>query len=433
MSRRKLSHIEHIVEGNIVYVVRLEGGFTLDQLHSALSRVQRKHPALRVLIREERDGLYYEADSAPEIPLRVVPRVTEDDYRRECQIELTTNFAFDQALFRAVWLQGDLENDLLFATTHRICDGASMLIIVKEILRSLYTEEELIPYEPITRRDLIRDYQPPKLWKRKLTASLLNGVLRLIPNSRQPPENNEHYLEWTANRTLSNLLKERCKAEGVSVHAAFLVALDRTLCSVYGKKVPRWIENPVDIRRGRFAALKDDMVFFGGGNFKVPTGQSPEQHFWARARAMNDEIHAKVEQELLEIPGRFHFSEMLRPVMRGQVQWIVRLGDAMKMNGSWNRFAFSNLGNVVITGSDAPFRVKDLHIYMHSLNFRALCLVTYTLNGEMRFYCVGDEKCISRSQAEALKAGFMTLLQDQIIQAEGGSTESSRTLAAVAK
>jgi hypothetical protein len=433
MTRRKLSHIEHIVEGNIVYFVRLEARFTLDQLRSALSRVQRKHPALRVLLREEPDGLYYETDSAPEIPLRVVPRAAENDYRRECQIELAANFAFDQPLFRAVWLQGELENDLLFATSHRICDGASMLVIVKEILRSLYAEEELIPYEPVTRRDLVRNYQPQKPWKRKLKASLLNGLLRLIPSSRQPAENNEHYLEWTANHTFSDLLKQRCKAEGVSVHAAFLVALDRTLCSVYGKKVPRWIENPVDIRRGRFAALKDDTVFFGGGNFKVPTGQSPEQHFWARARAINQEIRGKVEQELLEIPGRFHFSEMLRPVTRGQVQSIVRLGDALKMNGSWNRFAFSNLGNIVITGSDAPFRMKDLRIYMHSLNFRALCLVTYTLNGEMRFYCVGDEKCISRSQVEALKAEFMALLQDHIIQAELGSTEILRTLVGVAR
>jgi hypothetical protein len=55
--RRKLSHIEHIVEGNIVYLVRLEGSFSLDQLRLALARVQRKHPALRALIREEPDGL----------------------------------------------------------------------------------------------------------------------------------------------------------------------------------------------------------------------------------------------------------------------------------------------------------------------------------------------------------------------------------------
>src|SRR6202035_1068140 len=103
--KRKLSTIEQIVEGNITCFVRLEGSFSLEQLRSALDRVQRKHPALRALIREEPDGLYYEADSAPEIPLRIVPRVTEEDYRRECQIEQTTGFVYDQPQLRAVWLR----------------------------------------------------------------------------------------------------------------------------------------------------------------------------------------------------------------------------------------------------------------------------------------------------------------------------------------
>ncbi len=73
--RRKLSTIEQVVDGNIVYFVRLEGTLSLDRLRSAFSRVQRKHPALRALIREEPDGLYYEdgqcaGDSAADRPPR---------------------------------------------------------------------------------------------------------------------------------------------------------------------------------------------------------------------------------------------------------------------------------------------------------------------------------------------------------------------------
>src|SRR5258708_30942356 len=247
--RRRLSYLEHIDEGNIVSFVRLDGSFSLEQLRSALLRVQRKHPALQVLLREEADGLYYEADSAPEIPLRIVPRVTEDDYRRECQTELTTAFAYDKPQLRAVWLQSEVESDLLLTTSHRICDGMSMLTIVREVLRSLHTGEELIPYEAITERDIIGGYQPPQPWKRKLAVRLMNGVLRLIPSSRRAPENNEHYLEWKADVALLNALKQRCKAEGVSVHAALVVVLDRALFAVFGeKKLPKWIENPVDIR-----------------------------------------------------------------------------------------------------------------------------------------------------------------------------------------
>src|SRR5258707_405193 len=181
--RRKLSHTEHIVEGNIVYFVRLEGSFSVDQFRSALSRVQRKHPALRTLIREQPDGLYYEADSAPEIPLRIVPRVSQDDYQRERQTELRAVFAYDQPQLRAVWLRSERESDLLLTTSHRVCDGMSMLTIVREVLRSLHTNEELIPYQPITLRDLVGDYQPSQPRNRKLSAGLMDGILRLRPDS----------------------------------------------------------------------------------------------------------------------------------------------------------------------------------------------------------------------------------------------------------
>jgi hypothetical protein len=431
--KRKLSTIEHVLDGNILFSVRLEGSLRLDQLRSALARLQRKHPALRALVREEPDGLYYEADCAPEIPLRIVPRAAEDDCWRECQTELTTDFAYDQPQLRAVWLQSELESDLLFTTSHRICDGMSVLIIVREVLRSLHTDHEPIPYEPITAQDIIGDYQPPQPWKRKLTARLVNSLLRHVPNSRRAPENNEHYLEWKADRALSDAVKQRCKAEGISVHAALVVALERALFAVLGKKFPRWIGNQIDPRRGRFAALKSDMLFFGGGSFKIQTEQAPEVEFWARARSINEEMPRLIEEEVLRIPSRFHFIEMLRPPSSRQILSILRFSDALKTSDRLTGFALSNLGNVAISDSDAPFRVKDLRLYVHSFKTKALGLVTYTLNGEMRFNCVADEKCMSRDQADALKRELMALLQHQVIQTDDSASDVPRMVGALAE
>ena len=423
--KRKLSTIEHMIDGNIVYFVRLEGSVDPERLRLALGRVQRKHPALRTVIHEERDGLYYEEDCAPEVPLRVLRRVEDDDFRRESQRELTTVFPYDQPQLRAVMLQSQRESDLLLVTSHRICDGMSMLTIVKEVLRALHTDEDLIPYTPITTRDMIGDYQPPQPWKRKLTAGLANGIMRLIPHSRRAPDNKECCLEWAADRALSDTLKQRCKAEGVSIHAALVVALDRALFAVLRKKkAPAWIESPMDARRGRLAALKSDMLFFGGGSLTIRTGQAPELDFWARAREIHEQIRRDIEQEMLNIPGRYHFFEMLRPLPATQMQSVVRAADALKINGSWNRFALSNLGNVVVSDSDAPFRVKDLRLYVHSFSIRLLGLVAYALNGEMRFYCVGDEKCLSLKQAEGLKREFMALLRQQLIPAEESAGEA---------
>jgi hypothetical protein len=432
MIRRKLSYIEHMAEVNIACFVRLEGQVTLEQLRSALTRVQRKHPALRALIRDEKDGLYYEADAAPEIPLRLARRIAEDDYRRECQTELTTEFAYDKPQLRVVWLRSELETDLLFTTSHRICDGLSIFIIVKEVLQSLHSSEELIPYEAITTQDIIGDYQPPEPRKRKLATSVLNGILRFIPSSRPAPKNKGHFMEWSADRALSHSLRQRCKAEGVSVHAAFLAALDMSLIAVFEKRSPQWITCPIDLRRGRFSVLKDDMLFYGGGNFKVRTGQFSHLDFWASARAMNQDMRKQIEREVLDIPGRLDFFELLRPLSSGQVQWILRITDALQSKSSRLKgFGVSNLGNVVISEAGTPFPLKDLRLYAHSLNFRVLGLIPYTVKGEMRFSCLSSETCISRMELDALKAEFMALLKQQVPQADYEPNEIPNTLAAV--
>lgn len=422
LQKRKLSTIEHALDGNVVCFLRLEGSFSATQLRCALARVQRKHPALRALIRAERESLYYEADSAPEIPLRMVARVTEEDYRRECQTELTTEFAYHQPQLRAVWLHSEREGDLLLTTSHRICDGMSMFTIVREVLQSLHSDQELIPYEPITTYDVIGDYRPSQPWKRKLAVGLLNRVLRLIPKSREATENLEYYLEWRADGALSNAVRHRCKAEGVSVHAMLIVALEKALFAVFGQKLPKCIDNQIDPRRGRFAALKSDTLFLGGGSFKVPTGQAPGVPFWQRTRTINEEMRGLIEQEMLAIPSRFHFFEMLRPLRSEQVHSLMRLSYALKTSERLKSFALSNLGNVVVSHSDAPFRVKDLRLYVHSFRTRALGLVTYTFDGEMRFCCISNEKSMSRSHVDTLKREFMAVIEHELSRAHGYPT-----------
>src|SRR3954454_7943882 len=115
--RRKLSNIEHVLDGNVMCLVSLEGSLSADQIRSALSRVQRRHPALRALIREESDGLYYEDDCAPQIPLHIVSGASDDDRRRECERQLSTDFAYDQPQLRVVWLESERGSDLLLTTS----------------------------------------------------------------------------------------------------------------------------------------------------------------------------------------------------------------------------------------------------------------------------------------------------------------------------
>jgi hypothetical protein len=309
----------------------------------------------------------------------------------------------------------------------------SLLTIGREVLRALHTDDVLVPYEPVTRRDIVGDYRPPDPWKRNVAAFLTNGLLRLIPESRRTAENRERDLEWSCGRELLVALKQRCKEEHVAMHAALLVALDRALVATFGyAKLPKWIENPVDIRQRGFPALRSDTLFFSGGNFRVRTGHELGADFWTRARTIHEQIHRNIKREIREIRSAYHFSEMLRPLTRSQIQSVVRLGDALRMNGSWNRFALSNLGRVTLTAADAPFRVRDLRLYMHSFSFRTLCLGTYIFEGEMRFHCVSDERCMDASQMETLRREFMAVLKNNTSVAEGAPGEASHMPAALA-
>jgi hypothetical protein len=424
--KRKLSSIEHMIDGNIVYFVRLAGHFQAEGLRTAIARLQYKHPALRMLIREKRDGLYYEFDCAPPIPLRILPRGSESDYRHESAAELRIRFSYDQPQLRVVWLRSEREQDLLFIASHRICDGMSMLTIVREVLRFVHKDEMAVPYAPISPDDIIGDYRPPHPGRRRMIAHLCNTFLGLIPRSRKEQRNHESCLEWRVSQEMSDALRQRCRSEGVSVHAALTVALDRALLAVLGeRKMPAWIESPMDARRGRLSILRSDMLFFGGGSLKLRTGQDGREDFWARARAVHHELRAMIEQELLNIPGRYQFFGMLRPLPDARIHTMVRIADALKVNGSWDRIALSNLGDIVVTEPDAPFRLIDLRLYVHSFNIRLLGLVSYLLNGEMRFYYVGDEKCMSRSQAEALQNEMMAILRDQVPDATRRHEETS--------
>jgi hypothetical protein len=140
-----------------------------------------------------------------------------------------------------------------------------------------------------------------------------------------------------------------------------------------------------------------------------------------------------IEEEVLTIPSRFHFFEMLRPVPDGKIRLILRLTDALKTSDRLTGFALSNLGNIAINDSDAPFRVKDLRLFVHSFKTKALGLITYTLNGEMRFNCVADEKCMSHAQTDLLKREFMAVLEREVVEAGDGASVTPHMLAAVAE
>jgi hypothetical protein len=410
--RQKLSTLEHMIEGNITCLVSVDGQLSADRLRLALDRVQRKHPALRGLIRQQDGELYYETDTAGPIPLRIVEMKSEDDCVKERDAELVMAFPHHQPQLRVVWLRSGASSELLITTSHRICDGMSVLTLVREILKSLHSDDALVPYTPLTLQDIIGDLRDEGVAKRQRAARIMNTVISLIPGSRKPIENKEIYREWSASQGLSATLKQRCKLEGVSIHTALLTVLDKALQATFGKQAPAWIDSPFDGRRGgRLSMIKSDMLFFSGGSFKIKAGQNGAVEFWQRAREIHEEIRLKIEQELVDIPAKHQYFEMLKIPSESKMRSVIRLQNFLGRRGSRSMFSFSNLGNIQVIDEDAPFELKNFRLFVHSFVVRLFGIIAYSVHGQLRFIYLGDEKCLSHAEIDVLQRQFMALLE----------------------
>lgn len=155
--------------------------------------------------------------------------------------------------------------------------------------------------------------------------------------------------------------------------------------------------------------LREDMLFFGGGTIRLRT-RPRGGAFWDQARRIHEEIRVEIDKELEGIPSRYQLCGMLNPPSAGKMRRLTWLGDRVSRNGSWNVFSLSNLGNLAFDDPQAPFRLTELTIHVHSFTIRMLGIIIYAVHGRMRFIFVSDGKCLNPGECETLRQALMERL-----------------------
>lgn len=125
---------------NVVGVIEFESGISTKGLRTALDRAQRRHPLLRARIRRHRGAFHYDLDEVPPIPLEIIDRTGEDQWRRIAETELNRAFDIETGpLMRCSLLvgkSGTTASELVVSFLHTIIDGNSAINLVREILES---------------------------------------------------------------------------------------------------------------------------------------------------------------------------------------------------------------------------------------------------------------------------------------------------------
>lgn len=415
MLKRKLSLIEGTMYANgfgvvnVVSGIRIKGNIPEKALYDALSKVQKRHPLLRVTVAKEDNGtpFFVEQKNISEIPVRVVRRQSNEDWEKESIAECLSPFVLkDQPLARLVWIKSDEISDLIFVCHHCICDGKSVLNMMDETLRLLAQPNlDIGTYNSFASvEDFIPDaikHNKANIIKVQVFAKLVKLSLNILCLKKEIKRDQPYFLHWKISREESAIILNSCKATQISIHSALSVAFLKAHQQIKQLKSYSRLYCAVDMRKF-LPEVKEDMFFA----FPAMIGLSLKAHktndLWAQARTFKEKLQQEINK--IDVNKIFMYSNRL-------LQTLPKMTKYAKAERGAHDFTFSNMGKVSIKENYGILEVEALHSPSTMFPFgNPSTLFTTTFRGEIGFIFTSDEAFIPKEDAMTLKQNAMQLL-----------------------
>jgi NRPS condensation-like uncharacterized protein len=408
----RLMYIDGRIPVNCLITARVRGRLSQESLRLALDKVQARHPLLRANV-AERDGqpFFIFAAEPARIPLRIVERRSDEDWRTETVVEWKTPFPMDcEPMLRLVWIRSDDVSELLLAGHHCICDGASLVTIFRELLQAADQPDlVLTSYPPF---ESLRELIPEKArsdWKTSVSVLSKAALFRLFAltiKTVRPAVVGEHYLiYWKANVEMSAALSVRCKSEGTTPYAAMCVAFLEGFRQIMGPEFKNKVMCPVNIRKF-LPNLDADVMFNYAPTVAMALGRDRQSGFWELARKFKQSMSKKIE--------RLNAFEHLMTAehLHASVPKLISL--LLQSKGSYD-FAFSNVGRLDIAETYSTFSLESFLGVTVALPWRnSTTLVTTHFRGQTDLAFVSNRDFLPYNKALAIQGKAIERLTEAV-------------------
>ncbi len=152
---------------NIAVMLKIKGSVEIKLLESTFSKLQNRHPLLRVrIISDENDRPWFTSEGVGKIPITEVKRTNDSQALREFHRQLSTPFDFENEklpLIRITIISSPEISEIIICALHTISDGFSMVFLFRDMIKYMVNpEEEIIPLD-FPNRDV--DIFTPKVRK----------------------------------------------------------------------------------------------------------------------------------------------------------------------------------------------------------------------------------------------------------------------------
>ena len=403
----RIMYVDPETPVNCVFAAKIKGELPEQNFRTALEKIQQKHALLRVVIdiKSEKYPFFKEEKDIAPIPLRIVERKTDEDWLTESQKEWKILFEEEKTpLARVVWVRGQDISEVFWAIPHCISDGTTGVTLMKELLQLLDNPAlELEPYEAFTSVD---EFLPSnfnvktKKFKAKLYLAFARLFFMLQQKSKKRNLGKDYVLHQKLDPATTSQITERCKANGVSVHALLCSAFMQAFQEIKGKDAKGKVISPVDVRHF-IPEIKEDHLFAFAPtvDLAIKKGSSDLLN---NARQIKEDLVQKIGK--MEARELLWMGEQMHPI-------VDRMISMLKSSNGGHDVTLSNMGRINIPNEYKNFSIET--IFSPTVAFPWLnsnTLVTSTYNHQMDFIFLSNEDFLPKAEAAKIKEKAIALM-----------------------
>jgi len=315
---RKVTPIERFFTRSpysiVTMVARIKGSISKSILRNAVSKVQGRHPNLRVRIIEDEDrNPWLTSEEVKEIPVEVIPRESDDQWIKVVQESCQIPFEFDQQpAIRFILVQSPATSELIILCHHIICDGLSLAYLARDLLEHLgdpTREVEVLP-DPIP---IEIDNIPDDVSVNAMVKYFINRMNKkwkeeeiLFDQEDYRDLNKTYWMNYThqvlsveLTEAQTSVLVDQCRKEGVTVNSALTAAFVGAQTKVQGEK-------PFHSSIGVAASLRDrlqrpvsEVMGFYAGVVILNDKYKRSIGFWDNARSFQRKVKPLINNKNL--------------------------------------------------------------------------------------------------------------------------------------
>ncbi len=307
--KKKLNQRERVhskvPNSNISMIATILGNISIDHLKEVIKKMQLRHPILNAHLQHEEKDLYLVATKNLLIPLKVINRNSDDQWRDEIIQQHKISFKMEQGpLIRFVLLHSTEISDLIIFCQHTICDGMSLAYLARDIMVYLgdpMKEVEILPPAPLVNEDNIPSDIKPSLAMRIFGKTINKKWEKnelLFDYGDFYALHNVYWDNYTYKAHFYELPKEQtealimaCRKYGVTVNTALMISFNIAQNQLTSK-FPKYLQNisfAVNLRDFLQNPVGEQFGFFAGG-IQLKFKYSNKDNFWEMAK----KFHTKV-------------------------------------------------------------------------------------------------------------------------------------------